>query len=676
MGNVENRDPASDRLWLWFAVASVAFLGVLAVSPVKDYFREYRRYQDAYRAKLLASAGSAKELAQARGETVRVRQIWIPALDDQVDRCTSCHLGTENPEMAAAPEPFRQHPPTPHTPADFQRFGCTTCHRGQGRATSEAEAHGDVPDWHSPLLPLAFIEASCGTCHAGDQVPEASRLSRGRSLLRELGCYACHDLAGGESWHSDAPDLAGLAEKTSPAWLRGWLEDPAKLRSGTRMPSFHLDDTELDALVAYLWAQPPLVPLGEEPAAELPAGDYDRGKKLFRESRCISCHTVGGRGNGSAPELGGIGSAVRRRWLVAFLGDPHAFQPETLMPQYDFDHQDLLDLSQYMMEEFVDPDAPAPGGPTRFAVKEVTAGQEVFQRYGCGSCHSIGGRRETAKIGPDLTGVGAKAVELLDFGQRDDLPHRLPDWLAAKVSAPRSFREGLKMPDFGLSDDDVRAIVTALLASTGQTLPEAYRVASPEPHYAPPGRFGELVRRYRCQSCHQIQGTGGDISTAPLTAEGSKVRQEWLERYLLLPTTIRPILTDRMIPLRMPEQQAAFLADFMKNVYLDDAIPGEIFPDGPPAEQAKRGRRLFFERYGCQACHQVEGSGGYYGPPLDETPEKLVSGWVAWWLQGPQRWRPDVRCPSYGLDAADARDLAAYLESLPTAAGPAAASGS
>ena len=36
---------ASDRLWFWFAVSSMAFLAVLAISPVKDYFSEHRDIQ-------------------------------------------------------------------------------------------------------------------------------------------------------------------------------------------------------------------------------------------------------------------------------------------------------------------------------------------------------------------------------------------------------------------------------------------------------------------------------------------------------------------------------------------------------------------------------------------------------------------------------------------------------
>lgn len=657
---------SSDRMWLAFSVSSVLCLAVLAVSPIKDHFREYRSFQQDYQERLVAAAGTSRELRQARQETVRVRQLWIPDLGNHVDRCVSCHLGVGEPRMADAPQPFRLHPTTPHTPHGFARFGCVSCHRGQGRATSMEAAHGEVEDWDRPMLPTRYTEASCGTCHLGDEVPEADLLSKGRALIRRAGCHGCHRLPGGETWESVAPDLDGLAEKTYPQWLVAWLLNPQSLRPEAWMPDFQLREHEAEALLAFLWLQEPRVRLDGRVPAELPAGDYDRGRRTFREARCISCHTVEGRGNGSAPELSGIGSKVNRRWLFAFLQDPHAFQPRTAMPGYLFDEQELADLTQYLMEEMVDPDAPPPGEPYRPDHRLADEGKALYRRYGCGGCHRLAGEEAAGKIGPDLTAIGDRPAALLDFGGRSDLPRHLPDWLTAKVIDPRSFRDGLKMPRFTLEEDEVTAVITALLSYTGETIPESYRIAAETPDYSPPGRFGELVRTYRCMSCHQIQGAGGDISTAPLGAEGSKVQRDWLEHYLLLPVTIRPILTDRMIPLGMPAEEASFIADFVSNVYLDDRIPGEIFPQGVPPQKSERGRRLFFERYGCQACHQVEGTGGYYGPPLDDTPGKLRSGWIAWWLQGPQRWRRDVRCPDYGMEAEDAHDLAAFLITLGT----------
>lgn len=658
----EERD--SNRVWLWFAISSVIFVIVLAISPVKDYLREYRSYFNQYKALLMASADSAKQLRQAQAEPFGIRQIWIPGLGDRVDRCTTCHLGVDNASMKEAPQPFRNHPVTPHTPDQFQKFGCVACHRGQGRATTVVDAHGDVEGWDSPILPLKYTEASCGTCHQGDDVPEASLLSEGRALMRQSGCYGCHEVEGNGKWQSTAPALDGLSQKTTPEWLLAWLKSPRSLRPGTWMPDFHLKDSELESLLAYLWSLPPLPSQKLEETESLAEGDATRGRKVFRSSRCISCHTVEGRGNGSAPELSGVGSAVNRRWLVSYLEDPHVFQPGTEMPRYRFSRQDLLDISQYLMDEFYDPNIPDPSLSYRPSQKAIAEGQVIYKQYGCGGCHSIAGQGTEVPTGPELTGIGDMPVDRLDFGERTDLPHRLPEWLAAKISQPRMFRPGFKMPSFDFAPEQIQAIVTALLSEGSQPIPAEYRVENAAAVYTPPGKFGRLVSEYRCLSCHQVEGFGGDISKAPLTMEGSRVKETWLTDYLLQPHTIRPILTDRMIPLGMPREEAEFMAEFMQNVYVDNAIPENIFPDGAPAESVARGQSLFFERYGCQACHQVRDKGGSYGPLLDNAGNRLRSGWILWWLQGPQSWRADVRCPNYGLDTPDARDLAAYISSL------------
>jgi mono/diheme cytochrome c family protein len=639
-------DMRSDHVWVWFGLSSVVFLVIMAVSPVKDYFREYRTYQNEYRDLLLGQAGSSRELREAQAQRVRVHQIWIPEFNDRVDRCTSCHLGFENPKTAGAPEPFRLHPKT------------------QGRATSLKDAHGDAEDWDRPILPVGYTEASCGVCHRDQEVTEATLLSKGRALMSQYGCHGCHLIEPDFEWQSTAPNLNGLKEKTNPGWLRAWLDSPRELVSGSRMPDFQLSSGDIDTLVAYLWSLPPASGHELKPEEAFPLGDPENGGKLFRESRCISCHTVDGRGNGSAPELGGIGSKVSRGWLMTYLDDPHAFQPDTAMPNYSFSSDELLDISQYLMDELFDPTAPEPAEPPRLSRVMLEAGERIFRRYGCGGCHSIGEEHEPTRVGPELIGIGDKPVQLLDFGERDDLPRTLPDWLAAKISDPRSFRAELKMPRFDFDSEQLQAVVTALLSYTSEPVPEIYRMAASKVQYEPPGRFGAIVERYRCLSCHEVAGTGGDISRAPLTSEGSRVREAWLREYLKRPYTIRPILTDRMIPLWMSEDEAAFIADFVANVYVDNRIPEEIFPDGPAAFRVERGRQLFYERYGCQACHMVGGRGGYVGPLLDEAGSRLVTGWVFWWLQGPQRWRSDIRCPDYGIKENDARDLAAFLVSL------------
>src|SRR6476660_8781334 len=92
-----------------FALSSVAFLAVLAVSPVKNALRPYRAIQQDFRRVGMARATNLKAAQVYAANPIAIKQIWIPELDNRVDRCTTCHLGAADPVMAGAPEPFREH---------------------------------------------------------------------------------------------------------------------------------------------------------------------------------------------------------------------------------------------------------------------------------------------------------------------------------------------------------------------------------------------------------------------------------------------------------------------------------------------------------------------------------------------------------------------------------------
>jgi cytochrome c2 len=180
----------------------------------------------------------------------------------------------------------------------------------------------------------------------------------------------------------------------------------------------------------------------------------------------------------------------------------------------------------------------------------------------------------------------------------------------------------------------------------------------------PGGDVGRLVDRFRCLSCHRIGDAGGDISTAPLTFEGSKVRREWLVDYLLVSYSLRPIIEERMPIFRMSRGDAELLAGAITSFYVDPRIPQDPFAGRPVADSdTAEGQRLYTS-LGCRACHIVGPTGGYVGPPLTDTQTRLQPGWVFAWLKGPQKWRADVRCPDYGLTDTDALRLTAYLETL------------
>jgi mono/diheme cytochrome c family protein len=652
-----------------FALTSLALLLVLAVSPAKDALRPYRALQRRYREHGVARAKSARLAQEYERKPVAIQQIWLPDLENRVDRCTTCHLGAADPVMKGAPGPFALHPWTPHTPAGFERFGCTSCHSGQGLATSEGQAHGTARDAGPLLLPTAYVEAGCGRCHAAGNLPSAPLLSRGRALMARSGCFACHGVRGQEAFRSAAPPLSSLPVKTGGEWLRRWLKGPREVDPNATMPNFQLTAREIEELSHYLFGLevPEVLARRVQAAGAEPAGDAASGKKLFAESRCISCHTVEGKGQGSAPELSKVASAASRGWLLAYLRDPHAFNPRTPMPRYHLSDAESRDLVAYLEEEFRDFDAPKDILlPVRVNRTLAENGEKLFRRYGCFSCHSVpGAARPPEKFGPDLDGIGDKKATSLDFGRRGDLPRTLTAWLASKIEAPRSFAKGLKMPSYGFRPEETQAVVTALLALAAQPVPESYRAASTgTPAPIPAGSVGRLIDRYRCLSCHQIGERGGDISTAALTFEGSKVQRDWLVNYLVLSYSLRPILTERMPIFRMPREEAVQLADAIEALFVDPRVPEDPFA-GRPASDADpaEGERLYVT-LGCRACHIVGSSGGYFGPPLSDAASRLRPGWTFAWLKGPQRWRSDVRCPDYGLADRDALRLAAYLATL------------
>lgn len=651
-----------------FAVTSLVFLGVLAISPAKNALRPYRSFQHQFRKLGTTRARSLKEALHYERMPAAIQQTWLPRLEGRVDRCATCHLGVADPVMAGAVEPYRLHPATAHTPAHFDRFGCTPCHGGQGPATSVDEAHGVAEDAGPPMLPLDEIEAGCGRCHSAESVPEAPVLSRGRAAMTRFGCYACHLVRGHEDFRSEAPPLRTIAVKTGAVWLRQWLKDPKAVDPNTTMPNFDLSDAEIDELSHALFGRtpPPELAAAIASADREPPGDPAAGKKIFSEARCISCHTVEGKGHGTAPELSKIATAAARGWLLAFVRDPHAFNPRTRMPQYGFSTTESRDVVAYLEDELRDFDAPKDVlVPLRVNQTLAEKGEKTFRGRGCFSCHGAEGATAAERFGPDLNGVGDKKAASLDFGRRNDLPRTTAAWLGAKLANPRSFAQGLKMPSFDFSPEDVRAVVTALLALGAQPVPETYRSTDPQtPSVIPGGEVGRLVDRYRCLSCHRIGDLGGDISTAPLTHEGSKVRREWLVDYLLVSYSLRPIIEERMPIFRMSRADAELLAGAITSFYVDPAIAQDPFAGRPASDaDAGEGQRLYTS-LGCRACHIVGTTGGYYGPPLTDTQTRLQPGWVFAWLKRPQAWRADVRCPDYGLTDTDALRLTAYLETL------------
>jgi mono/diheme cytochrome c family protein/cytochrome c551/c552 len=648
-----------NKLRIIYGITAIVCLLVLAISPFKDYFSEWRRVQKNYNRYIEKLPQKVKPVP------IALQQIWARKLN-QVDRCIVCHTGITNSQLANAPQPYRNHPAIPH---DMEEYGCTICHQGQGLATNYKDAHLPSEFWDKPVLPNRYVESSCGRCHLYENLELTPALNLGRQEVNEQNCAGCHDLPARYS-KSFIPSLDGVGTKViSRSWIKRWLTNPGETQPQTKMPDFMLSQKETDILTDFLMSFKSFsndVKLDSLPEIFLKNKSKDDfialGKTRFSVARCISCHAVEGKGGHLAPDLVNIASKATPQWIYNYIMNCKKLQPGVEMPQFGFSTEEGAEVTAYIESEFVDfnikPDTTSHQLPADFFEQGIA----LFNHYNCGGCHSLSSDKVSTNRGPDLTSIGSKRIYQIDFGT-SGIPHTLYNFLEAKINTPRSFGESARMPKYRLDKTHVESITAALLSFRSEPLPSEFiRSSSPPEEFNPQGNTGSIIKKYSCLKCHTINRTGGTIAP-DLSYVGSQLQREWTEQYFKIPYSIRPIVEERMPNLSISGDEIRTLADYFYTVLVNDSI--EVENNINESEVSpQRGRELYYEKFGCQSCHILEGKGGYVGPPLDDSGNRLQPGWIFKWLMNPQKYKPGTLEPRSGMTRAEARDLTAYLMSF------------
>jgi hypothetical protein len=270
-------DPKRDarRLSWLFAGGALILVAIFTLVAIRSLKQPWRKYQAQYRA--LSNLEIERE----------VGLVQIQACGGEVDRCTSCHVGEENPSPAALgyPLPLRTHSfSLAKHPLD--RFGCSTCHGGTGRALESNIAHASPGAAAAdPLLMSPHMQASCGRCHVPGDGPGMDRLTHGIELFLQLGCNGCHPLSGeGRGGWDFGPDLRTIGRR-SLRYLEQSLLDPTANFPGSTMPSFKhtfaSDKESLTDLQIFL----------ESLVLTRPANCNLRGRSAaLVDAPCSSCH--------------------------------------------------------------------------------------------------------------------------------------------------------------------------------------------------------------------------------------------------------------------------------------------------------------------------------------------------------------------------------------------------
>jgi mono/diheme cytochrome c family protein len=614
----------------------------------------------------------------------------------RVERCQTCHMGIDRPGFEGVAQPYAGHPHrdvlVAHHP--IEKYACTVCHAGQGVALTTHTAHGELhifdqtPRLAEPLLSDTWIQSQCRKCHQPElpALPFASAIASGQKLFETMGCPGCHLSQGYEQQAKVAPDLRRVASKVDPAWLVGWIKEPKAYWPHTKMPNFRFSWEESAAAAAYLLSASTPYHGPRYPGN----GDAETGKKLVDEIGCLGCHQVNGTGNAFAPDLSRVASKVQADWLFAWVKDPQEYLPNTRMPNLRLDDEQAAHITAYLMT--LGAKIARPELAQQLADNNVVeAGNRLVARYGCYGCHEIYGMEAQPRIGAELTTYADKRPWEMVFGDVplvkkkdhittpiDRLINLYSDgksieeswegWSYGKMKDSRMYatdRIIQQMPDFAFSDADASVLLVLLRSFTDERLPASY-VSTPSDAKAVRIAGAGLFEKYNCLGCHHVAGQGGNIAPN-LAYEGSKARSEWLLSFLKQPHKIRPLMQARMPTFPLTDQEAVNLRDYIMLAFLDERVPrGAQVAQAITPILAAEGERLYWEKYPCFTCHQIQrkAGGAAVGPDLTDAWKRLNPDWMVQWIKNPQAFDPATLMPNLGVPDTDAIAIVAYLESV------------
>jgi mono/diheme cytochrome c family protein len=232
-------------------------------------------------------------------------------------------------------------------------------------------------------------------------------------------------------------------------------------------------------------------------------------------------------------------------------------------------------------------------------------------------------------------------------------------------------RHPVGLHDFHL--DDGEALALALFLGDGRVSRPLSRLRDRHPDADAAGGRGVFVA-LNCAGCHPFEGIAGRPAAPLLTFEGSRVKADWLRRFLLDPVAIRPFGPTAGPGGRMPgfglgEQDADSLVAWMMGG--QTTLPA-FEPDTLSQFDREKAATLFETRFSCTGCHAVNGRGGRIAPDLGAAAGRLEPAWIRAMLDSAGHLVPGTVMPPVAASDATLDLLAAWLA---TNAAQAAATG-
>ncbi len=204
------------------------------------------------------------------------------------------------------------------------------------------------------------------------------------------------------------------------------------------------------------------IALGSAICAEVSPGEI-----LVGEMNCVACHDVSAEikarlASRSSPKLGADGIRLTPQWLRAFLADPQAVQPGTLMPDAlaTLSAAEKADAAEALTHFLVSVQHPANGAGRGASAAAMEVGRHLFHTVGCVQCHApvdLPPGKENDAAAKDEMGR-LTSVPMGDLARKYTVGE-----LVAFLRDPLKSRPGGRMPAMKLEASEAEAIAMWLL---------------------------------------------------------------------------------------------------------------------------------------------------------------------------------------------------------------------
>ena len=625
---------------LLFAVSSVGLLGITVWMVYDDYSRSWKRYQAEFRR---IEAGLVRTELEAAGQAVDSTALETARKDLEAARAEAGARGRELEEATARLRRIE----TDHyrTDLNFREVKSTYDARKFEYEEKKNEGHPHAADLQAEVQAMERRLESLRTTLLENDKARAAAAAAVKAVTGRA------DEAGDriEALNAEAKRLQGRLEKVAPHGL---------MRAALAALNAPLMDF--------------VAPTNKIQQVVLEKVPIDINfTRIPRADRCQTCHLAADRagfeeqphpfrshprqdlfvGGGSPHPLDKFGCTPchsGRDRAVDFVYATHTpdngTQRAEWKKRYDWERDHLWEFPMLAKSRTETSCLKCHQGVVTVPqAPRLNRGLQIVERYGCFGCHKIRGYEERDKVGPTLTRLAAKTN---------------PEWVARWLSNPKEFRPSTRMPRFfGLRNNpepedaereaaEIRGII-AYLRGKGESFP-----TSPLPGKGDARRGEGLVKSIGCMGCHAIERdeAAADVLQArnrleapdpiawerrfgpDLSSVGSKLRPEWIYRWVMDPKSYDP--KTRMPSLRLTVQEALDITSYLMTLR-DEGTAATPPSPNPEARdrtllaylsqrmtaqdaQAKLGLlsdgekdillgERTIQRYGCFGCHIIPG---------------------------------------------------------------------